>query len=178
MHLLSELLGVESGLEEISAALRRQTQREHPPVVGAVQVNCSDESERECLEAFQKTFVECLLPELKFWSKSPFRCCNLGGRYEWGAVRIAEQHFALPESGESFMAMVVKINSHVSVRQTPEGFVFGPMDRYRTESAACGALHALLEGTTQPFTHELSEAFTSEGHDLTDMLRRRCQTVA
>ncbi len=171
MDRLISLLGVESGLDEVSRALRRHVERDRPPVVGAMQVTCADESERECIDAFQKEFVNRLLPELKFWSKAPFRSANLGGRYEWGSVRMAEQHFALPASRDAYKTLVVKINAHVSAIKTDDGLHFGRMKRYRTDSTACGALYALLDGMQQPFTHELAEAFASEGKDRLTMLR-------
>ncbi|MFQ5424757.1 MAG: hypothetical protein ACE5F9_12360 [Phycisphaerae bacterium] len=165
MRPLPELLGVECGLDDLNRALRGVIERGHPPVIGAMHITCSDESERECIDAFQKHFADRLLPELKFGSRSPFRTSNLGGRYEWGAIRIAEQHFAVPASRDSFKTIVVKINAHVAVRQDGEALRFGPMDRYRADSVACGALHALLDGVRQPYTDELREAFASEGMD-------------
>ena len=73
MERLISLLGAESGLDEVSRALRRHVERDRPPVVGAMQITCADAAERECIDAFQKEFVNRLLPELKFWSKAPFR---------------------------------------------------------------------------------------------------------
>lgn len=171
MDRLDSLLGNESGLDEVSRALRYHVERDRPPVVGALHVTCADECERECVEAFQKNFVDRLLPELKFWSKAPLRCANLGGRYEWGSIRAAEQHFALPASAEAYKTLVVKIHSHVSAIETDDGLHFGRMNRYGTESSACSALHAVLDGIRQPFSHDIAEALTSEGKDRLTMLR-------
>jgi hypothetical protein len=66
--------------------------------------------------------------------------------------------------------VVIKINGHVSVAQTPEGTGYGPMQRYGTESRACGALHALLVGADEPFARELRETFTADGNDRTATL--------
>lgn len=171
MRHLAELLGTEHSLEEISLALTHHVEENHAPVVGGMHVTCSDESERECSEAFQRSFVDLLLPELKPWRRAPFCCANLGGRYERGALRIAEEHFALPASRNTHKTMVVKVNSHVAIRQDGSLPQFGRMNRYNTDSIACGALHALLDGGSQPFTHELQESFDSGGKDRLAMLR-------
>lgn len=171
MERLAKMLGREHGLDEIALALRYQVESLHASAVGAMQITCADESEWATVEAFQKHFVEHLLPELKTWSRSPFRCANLGGRYEWGALRIAEQHFALRETAENYKIIVAKINSHVSAISLHAGLTFGPMERYNVRSNACGALHALVDGGPLPFTHELKETFSSEGADRLAMLR-------
>lgn len=98
MRSLHHLLGLEQDLDHVCYTLRRSVDKQNSAAVGAVHVTCSDESERESIEAFQRAFVEPLLPALKLWSKCPFRTSNLGGRYEWGAIRIAEQHFATARS--------------------------------------------------------------------------------
>jgi hypothetical protein len=165
MKRLTTLLGAEHGIDEINLALKSDVEEEGPPVVGGMHVTCADESELECAEGFQKYFVEPLFPELKYRERAPFRLMNLGGRYEWGAVRIAEQHFALPETRDAWKAIVVKVNSHVAVSFEGDDPVFGPMDRYDTESVACGALHGLLDGGRMPFAQDLRKAFNSEGKD-------------
>jgi hypothetical protein len=90
---------------------------------------------------------------------------NLGGRYEWGAVRIAEHHYALPETRDTWKVIAVKINSHVAVSGEGENVTFGPMDRYHTDSVACGALHGLLDGGDMPFARDLRKVFHLEGKD-------------
>jgi len=94
MDTIRQLIGTEQDLEQVTRQLRFFVEGLRTPVVGALHVTCSDESEHECIEAFQRGFVDAVLPELKLWSRSPFRSSNLGGRYEWGAVRVAEQHYA------------------------------------------------------------------------------------
>lgn len=139
-------------------------------------VTCADECEREAVDSFQHWFCEPLLPELKFWSRAPFRQANLGGRYEWGAVSIAEHHFATPQTRDGFKLLVVKINSHVAAHADHSTLSFGVMPRYEVESTFCGALHALLDGVTAPFIDELADAFASEGKPRLAMLRDPQQT--
>jgi hypothetical protein len=165
MDELRRLIGVEHGLDEVSGALRDEVQRTAALVVGALEVNCADESELECVAAFQRHFVEHLLPDLKTAARAPFRICNLGARYEEGAVGLAEQHYALPVSARSFKVLVVKVNAHVAVSEGPGGMRFGGMRRYETDSAACGALHALLRGDELPALAELRRTFAADGHD-------------
>ena len=83
MDSLHRLVGHEQDFDHVCHTLRHCVDRLNPAVVGALHVTCSDESERECIEAFQKAFVEPRLPSLKLWSKCAFRTSNLGGRYEW-----------------------------------------------------------------------------------------------
>ncbi len=170
LHEVRALIGQERDLDVVSGALRDAVLQLRAPVVGALEVNCSDESELECMAAFQRQFVEHLLPDLKFAARAPFRTCNLGARYEWGAVRVAEHHFALPASAEAFKVLVVKINGHVSVASGPGGVEFGPMSRYETRSNACGALHAVLAGQRLPALDELRASFTSGGVDRLTLL--------
>jgi len=165
MKTLRDLIGVERYLDQVSGALRHVVRELGPPVVGALEVTCSDESELECGESFQHEFVEHLLPPLKTGARSAFRTGNLGARYEIGSVAIAESHFATPASRDAFKVLVVKINGHVSVCQGPGGPEYGPMQRYEAESTACGALHALLAGQRLPALLELREAFGSGAID-------------
>lgn len=160
---LRHLLGRDHPLDELNGALRDYVRSLDAPVVGAMHVTCADETEGECRESFQHSFVDALLPDLKFARKAPFRLCTLGGRYERGALAIAENHFATPESRRSFKVLLVKINAHVAVSGAAPRF--GPMRRYDTDSDACGALHALLAGGRQPFSDDLREAFTGDGLD-------------
>jgi hypothetical protein len=170
MGQLEELVGVETALDRVSSTLQEYARTLGAPVVGACHVTCSDESEWECAEAFQRSFAQLLLPALKPGRRAVFRTINLGARYEPGAIRVAENHFATPESRESFKLMVVKINAHVAVRQTPEGPHYGWMERYDSRSTCCGALAALVAGGDLPTVGPLREVFTSEGKDRVAML--------
>ena len=165
MNELTELLGKEHRLDEINQALRNHVRGLKAPVVGALHVTCADESEWECVDSFQRYFVDEMLPSLKFAQRTPFRISNLGGRYEWGAIPVAEHHFATPHSHKSFKVLLIKINTHVAVTGTGLAAQYGTMKRYDTESAACGALHALLAGGDKPFLNDLREAFQAEGSD-------------
>ena len=118
MRRIQDLLGREVNLDTCNRALRDFAQSQRAAAIGAVHVTCSDECEREEVESFQQWVADSLLPELKFSARSPFRSANLGARYEWGAVRIAEEHFATPDSRDAFKLMLVKINSHVAVLGT------------------------------------------------------------
>lgn len=162
---LQVFIGTESELHVVGSALRRFAEELGAPAVGAYHVTCSDELERECEEAFQRWFAQAALPDLKPHRPAPFRSVNLGARYEWGAIRVAEEHYATPASRKTFKLLVVKINSHVAVRPTPEGPKYGLLDRYGCESAGCGALTGLFEGSSLPAVVELRRLFRSGDED-------------
>ncbi len=163
---LVSMIGVEHGLDEVNRGLCHYVRGLGPAAVGAMHVTCADESEWECVDSFQRMFVHKLLPELKLGKPAPFRLSNLGGRYEWGAIPVAEHHYATPESSSAFKVLMIKVNAHVAAVGARESQTFGGMERYDCESAACGALHALLAGKTQrPFLDDLREAFNSGGVD-------------
>jgi hypothetical protein len=161
---LRSMLGCEHGLDDVNLAVRDFIARLDPPAVGAVHVTCADESEFECAESFQRWIVEPLLPSLHFAHKAPFRLANLGGRYEWGALPIAEAHYATAPP-HSFKAMIVKVSAHVAVTGFGGEVRFGEMRRYETTSRACGALHGLLAGAQGPYLDELRAAFKTDQKD-------------
>lgn len=165
MTRLQDLIGVESELSQVSNALRQFAQDLGAPVVGGYHVTCSDEAETECAEAFQHWFVREVLPELKANSRAPLRSINLGGRYEPGAIQIAEEHYAAPKSRQAFKLLVVKINAHVGLRLSSDGPQYGWLERYGSKSACCGALAGLFAGSTFPAVEDLRETFASEGKD-------------
>jgi hypothetical protein len=166
MNQLKDIVGAERSLEGVCQAIHLSVVERHPQIVGAMHVTCADESEHECASAFQRCFVKYMLPSLKFAQQSAFRIANLGGRYDWGAVRIAEQHYANADRTGSRRLMVVKVNSHVGVSDGPGGAsTYGIMERYGSDSRCCSALHALLAGDTRPFVENLAEGFVSEGPD-------------
>jgi hypothetical protein len=165
MSRIHSLIGVECYMEKLIEAMRELVEGLDAPVVGVQHVVCSDETEWECTEALQRWFSGRLLPALKSSSRQAFRSVNLGGRYEWGSVRIAEEHYATAETASAFKIMVLKINSHTAVRQTPQGPEYGWLDRYGRESACCGALAALLEGSSLPAVQELAQTFSLGDRD-------------
>lgn len=165
MDRLVRLLGTEHDVDEVARDLYAFACEFGATVVGALHVTCADEAEREGADAFQRGFAEYALPALKFGQRSPFRIANLGGRYEQGAVRVAEDHFALPVSETRPKLMLVKLNAHVAVRRTAAGSSFGAITRYGVPSTACGALRAVLDGSELPFARDLREALRSDGHD-------------
>ncbi len=164
---LDRLIGVESDLEVVARALKHDARELQPGLVGAMHLTCADESEHECSDAFQDVFVNSMLPSLKYAHKAPFRLANLGGRYEWGAARLVENHFNLRERSEPFTMLVFKVNSHVS---KDKQLRYGQMERYRIPSIYCGALGALLGQGLEPALDDLRESFGSEDKDRLAML--------
>ena len=167
---LRDLVGTEGKSERLGGALREFVTELRPAAVGAYQVTCSDETERECAEAFHRWFADRMLPDLKPVRRAAFQTVNLGARYEWGAIRIAEEHYATPESRDAVKLLVVKINAHVAVRNAPEGPEYGWIDRYGVESTCCGALAALLEGSQLPAVRELAQTFSIGDRNRVDIL--------
>ena len=68
MAQLEELVGVEAPLDRVSSTLQEFARGLGAPVVGGYHVSCSDESEWECSEAFQRSFAQLVLPALKLGS--------------------------------------------------------------------------------------------------------------
>lgn len=175
---LQDLIGIESELSQVSNALRQFAQELGALVVGGYHVTCSDEAETECAEAFHHWFAREVLPELKPDSRAPFRSINLGGRYEPGAIRVAEGHYATPRSREAFKLLVVKINAHTAVRPSAQGPEYGWLERYGCRSACCGALAGLFEGSSVPAVEELRETFASEGKNRLAVLEDESRVAA
>lgn len=171
MDRLYKLIGTEHEFATCTRELKYVVHHLSATTVGALQVTCSDESEHECVSSFQSRLVDELLPPLKSGGRSAFRVANMGSHYPWGAVRLAERHFATKRSHDDFKVMIVKLNAHVHVEAGPDGMTYGSMERYRIQSAACGAIHALLEGEDAPYLEELREAFLSEGYNRLEILR-------
>lgn len=175
MHELHDLIGVERDLAQVGRAIRLFAQELDAAVVGGYHITCSDETEWPCAEVFQRLFVEEMLPSLKPGHRAPFRSTNLGGRYESGAARMAEQHYATADARQGPKLLVVKINSHVAVRRKGKDAKYGTLNRYGNESDCCGALCALLDGLISPSLEELGMLFCSGGHDRLPVLRDRRQ---
>jgi|GEM_PF-762151 len=171
MEQLKDIVGAERSLEGVCQAIHMSAVERHPQIVGAMHITCADESERECVTAFQRCFVSYMLPSLKFAQQSAFRLANLGGRYDWGAVRIAEDHYVNVPNASPRRLIVVKVNAHVGTIEADGKRRFGVMKRYGADSKSCGALHALLGGDRRPFAENLGEAFASEGIDRVEMLK-------
>jgi hypothetical protein len=162
---VEQRIGREQDLDDLNRWLRDYVHAFGAPVVGAMHITCADESEFECGESFQRHVVNHLLPRLKFGCRAAFRLANLGGRYEPGALAVAEHHFATPETRDAFKVLLIKINAHVAVDGHGESATFGRMQRYDTESTACGALHALLAGAELPAVAELRSLFERDDVD-------------
>ncbi len=169
---LVELVGVERELSTLVTRLRDAVHTVRAPTVGAMQITCSDEAQRETLEVFQRSFVEYLLPsQSSAADKSPFRTNNLAGRYEWGSVSVAEDHFA--DTGAAWKVLVVLCSAHVAVSDGIDGASYGSMRRYGGPSAYCGALHRLFDDppSTLPALRELGDDFRADGVDRVARLR-------
>lgn len=171
MQHLQNLLGQEVELGASNQAVRDFARSQGAATVGAVHVFCSDECEREATDSFQHCVVDPLLPELKLSVRSPFRSANLGARYEWGAARVAEEHFAIPAAEDDLTLLLVKINSHVAVASAEQAQSFGQLSRYGTPSTCCGALGALLAGARNPSLDEMRRVFSYDGVPRLEMLR-------
>ncbi|RMG02592.1 MAG: hypothetical protein D6741_03450 [Planctomycetota bacterium] len=157
MNELEPLIGREESMVTVLDRVRLTVGRFQPTRVGAYHVTCSDEAEWECADAFQRWFAERMLPGLKPGSRAPFRSINLGGRYEPGALAVAESHYAASGS-DGITVIVAKINAHVGVVETSEGVRFGHFPRYGQESTCCGALTAALSDEAPiPASAELRE---------------------
>jgi len=168
---LQALVGVESDSAQVVWHLRDFAQEIGASLVGGYQVTCSDEAEWECARGFQQGFVEPLMPGLKPGFRAPLRSANLGGRFERGAIRIAEEHFASAQTPGEFKLLVVKINSHVGACATADGVQYGWTERYGQPLACCGTLAALLGGKGPPAIAELRDTFRSGGTDRLAVLR-------
>ena len=123
MEHLYWVIGRERALRELTQMLYFDVRTHTDVLVGALHVTCADETEAECAEAFQQGFVQYLLPQLKFARRAAMRVSNLGGRYEWGSIGIADMHFALPEEiTPPPRLMVIKVNAHVALEETSGSF--------------------------------------------------------
>ena len=167
---LLSLVGRETDPARVCVGLREYARLGRFPVVGAHQILCSDEAERESESVFQRLFVRQTLPVLKSGNRSVFRTVNLGSRYEPGASLIAEDHYATPESEQTAKLMVVKINSHVAVQGSSDGPTYGWLNRYGRRSTCCGALVSMLNGGDLPAVKELAETFRHDGNDRLETL--------
>lgn len=165
MSEILSLIGREADLPRVARAIRLFAEDIDVPAAGGYHITCSDESEWECAEIFDRLFAQEMLPRMKMDRAAVFRTMNLGGRYETGAIHIAEEHFATFASRQAAKVMVVKVSSHVAVTRREEGFSYGSLKRYGENSACCGALVSLLSGGALPAVAELSEQFKSDGHD-------------
>lgn len=168
---LAPLVGVERTLHDLHYALKVAARSVRAQVVGALHVTCSDETQFETTESFQTSFAADSLPRLKFAHRAPFLTTNLGARFEWDSLRVAEAHFAGAARTADPILTVVKISAHVGAGEPRRGLAVGKIDRYGTPSTSCGALAALLERARHPRGDELAETLRSEGVDRLELLR-------
>lgn len=184
MDSLIPLYGHERTLQETSQAIHFAVQAFDPKRVGALHVTCADEAELECSRAFDRGFVQFTLPSLKSGLRAPFTLANLGARYEWGAVRVAEDHFTDGVDEIEHPLLVVKINAHVgcepldgSLRSDGLPVRFGARNRYGRDTTCCGMLAALQAGSTAPAADDLRELFGSEGKDRLASLQKQDEAL-
>ncbi len=168
---LQALVGIESDCAQVVWHLRDFAEEIRAPLVGGYQVTCSDEAQWECARGFQQGFVEPLMPALRPGFRAPLRSANLGGRFERGAIRIAEEHFAGARAHGDFKLLVVKINAHVGVCAAADGVEYGWSERYGQRLACCGTLSALLGGKGPPAIAELRDTFRAGKTDRLAALR-------
>jgi len=166
-------IGVETPQDRVAYDLKFAVRELRAPAVGVLHVTCSDEAERETVETFQRCFVQEMVPRLTIGGCSALRSANLGGRFEWSSLAVAEANFAQARGADDFKLMVVKINSHVGVSDSRTTKSFGMIDRYGTEAPACSALRGFIEGTREShqFIASFQEQFASEGLDRRERLR-------
>jgi hypothetical protein len=167
---LLSLLGRETDPARVCAGLREYARLGKFPVVGAHQITCSDEVERESESIFHRLFARQTLPALESGSGAAFSTVNLGARYEPGGAQIGEHHYATPESEKTAKLMVVKINAHVAVQESSDGPAYGFFNRYGCRSTCCGALASMLAGGDLPAVEELSQTFRQDGNDRLETL--------
>lgn len=84
MSSFNDLIGRETDLPQVGRTIRLFAEAFDLPIVGAFHVTCSDETESECADVFERLFAQPLLPSLKTERRAPFRAANLGARYEPG----------------------------------------------------------------------------------------------
>ena len=178
MQDLIKLIGHEFSIKKLSRELWYWVKELRPTHVGAMHITCADETEYECTQAFQQGFVQHFLPQLKFAHQAPFRISNLGGRYEKGALAIAENHFCPKRdprtTANDFTIMVIKVNSHVGTVSESNEDGYGFIERYGQRSTCCGALTALLNSTPQMrqegFLGDLAAVFRGAGNNALQFL--------
>lgn len=170
MKRLQALIGSEQELKATARAFKLDAEDEKAQLYGAMLLTCADESECECAQSFQETFVNPLLPKLKYAHRAPFRMATLGSHYEWGAVTLTDNHFVSPEHLDKARFIGIKINAHVA--RTGDT-AYGEKERYGIPSYYCGALRALLEGVTNPWLDRIRAAFESEGIDRLDIIHNK-----
>jgi hypothetical protein len=168
---LLPLIGAEHELRTVNGALKAAAQRIDAPAVGAMQIRCSDEAEREGVDEFQADFAEHLLPSLKPAHRAPFATASLGGQFEPGSLRVAEANFATPASREAFKLMVVRVAAHVGVGFYGGERIYGELRRYEIDKPCCGLLTAVVVGGYGPSIERAAETLRSGGIDRLAMLR-------
>jgi len=118
------------------------------PTIGAVHITCADEAQQRVIDKVQELLVEPHVTPMASGERTAFRLVNLGGHHEFGALAIAEDHWAGGhDTDHGPKLMVVRADAHVGVDHDPTGAaVYGRFLRFEHSSIACGALAAVLRG--------------------------------
>ncbi len=143
---LERLLGVEVSLDVFHGTLRRAAQAMHPRgEVGTMLVTCSDEFLGEVRTAFARDVARPLTALQMIGSRGTFAVANLGGRFEPGALALADEHFSGGSRPDSARRLVVELVAHVGRLRQDHSSTHGLVDRFGKASPCCGALTLLLE---------------------------------
>src|SRR5689334_12211543 len=139
-------IGKESSLGLVHGSVLRAAHSIRPVVEsGAMLAACSDEFNGEVRAAFALDVARMLTAPNIPGTRRVFSVSNLGGRIEPGAVALANLHFTADSAKEGEKLLLIEIASHVGRRETPNGSVWGELDRFGTVSPCCGALQMLLD---------------------------------
>jgi hypothetical protein len=147
MRELAALVGREEPLGTVHGAILRAVRTIRPVIEsGAMLAACSDEFNGEIREAFDREVARALSAPGVPGKRRVFSVSNLGGRIEPGAIALANQHFTAQSQVQGSKLLLIEIASHVGRRETPQGTVWGELDRFGNPSPCCGALQLLLDG--------------------------------
>lgn len=145
---LDEVVGRELELGLLTTRLAEVVRAAAFPTVGMVHITCADEAQHRVVGKVQQLLVEPHVTPMASGERTAFRLQNLGGHHEFGALSIAEDHWAgAHDELAGPKLMVVRVDSHVGVDTAEDGHpVYGRFLRFGRASVACGALHAVLRG--------------------------------
>ena len=170
-------IGSETRPDAFARVIAALSQSLHAAVFGSIHLTCADELEYENTEAFRRGVASGLAPRFGCASPAPFRLSTLGGHYQWGALAIAEDHYAQTPSAARFKLMLCKINAHVGVEMKDGMPHFGMFQRGDRPTTCCGAMAGLLAGGQGPFLEHLRRSFEWDGQDRIALLNDADRTA-
>ncbi len=163
---LERSLGVEVALDVFHGTLRRAAQGLHERAeCGTMLVTCSDEFMGEVRGAFARDVARPLTAQQMIGSRGTYAVANLGGRFEPGAIALADEHFARRPGSHAPQTLLIELATHVGRRRKGHESAYGEIDRFGRVSACCGALARLLEAPPEtaavkhPWFDQLSAFF-------------------